>query len=180
MSARDKLYAYAGTPSVLPEHMLDAALDAYRAEVLAGIGQIYDGELLRHRGLIRVLRSHVLHDDFDAVKRALNEFAENDARAREKSSRPAADATPAALRAEDARDLTTLAPAIHADAQPCGDVIRLELAATRDQWTAWQKALAVDLHRTTNRGNGLVTSHADWRGLHVVIACQLAEGGEDR
>jgi hypothetical protein len=35
MSARDKLYAYAGTPSVLPESMLDAALDAYRAEVLA-------------------------------------------------------------------------------------------------------------------------------------------------
>lgn len=35
MSARDKLYAYAGTPSVLPENMLDEALDAYRAEVLA-------------------------------------------------------------------------------------------------------------------------------------------------
>jgi hypothetical protein len=35
MSARDKLYAYAGTPCVLPESMLDEALDAYRAEVLA-------------------------------------------------------------------------------------------------------------------------------------------------
>lgn len=35
MSARDKLYAYAGTPSVLPESMLDAALDAYRDEILA-------------------------------------------------------------------------------------------------------------------------------------------------
>ncbi|MFJ2568143.1 hypothetical protein ACIO02_35360 [Streptomyces sp. NPDC087568] len=35
MTARDKLYAYAGTPSVLPESMLDAALDAHRAEVLA-------------------------------------------------------------------------------------------------------------------------------------------------
>ncbi|MCU8589354.1 hypothetical protein [Streptomyces sp. A13(2022)] len=34
MSARDELYAYAGTPSVLPEHMLDAALDTYRAENL--------------------------------------------------------------------------------------------------------------------------------------------------
>lgn len=34
MSARDKLYAYAGTPSVLPESMLDAALNDYRAEVL--------------------------------------------------------------------------------------------------------------------------------------------------
>ncbi|MFJ8345087.1 hypothetical protein ACIQ9J_01665 [Streptomyces sp. NPDC094153] len=34
MSARDKLYAYAGTPSVLPESMLDEALDTYRAEVL--------------------------------------------------------------------------------------------------------------------------------------------------
>lgn len=38
MSARDKLYAYAGTPSVLPESMLDAALDAYRAEVLDEAG----------------------------------------------------------------------------------------------------------------------------------------------
>ncbi len=35
MSARDKLYAYAGTPSVLPESMLDEALDDYRAEVAA-------------------------------------------------------------------------------------------------------------------------------------------------
>lgn len=35
MSARDKLYAYAGTPSVLPESMLEAALDAYRDEILA-------------------------------------------------------------------------------------------------------------------------------------------------
>ena len=37
MSARDKLYAYAGTPSMLPESMLDEALDAYRAEVLAEV-----------------------------------------------------------------------------------------------------------------------------------------------
>ena len=37
MSARDKLHAYAGTPSVLPESMLDAALDAYRDEVLAEV-----------------------------------------------------------------------------------------------------------------------------------------------
>jgi hypothetical protein len=35
MTARDKLYAYAGTPCVLPESMLDEALDAYRTEVLA-------------------------------------------------------------------------------------------------------------------------------------------------
>lgn len=37
MTARDKLYAYAGTPSVLPECMLDEALDAYRTEVLAEV-----------------------------------------------------------------------------------------------------------------------------------------------
>lgn len=41
MSARDKLYAYAGTPCVLPESMLDETLDAYRAEVLAkAIGRL--------------------------------------------------------------------------------------------------------------------------------------------
>lgn len=69
-------------------------LAEHDAHVLAETGQIYDGELLRHRGLIRVLRSHVLHDDFAAVKRALDEFTENDARDREKSSRATADATP--------------------------------------------------------------------------------------
>ena len=46
MSARDKLYAYAGTPSVLPESMLDEALDAYRAEVVAE----RDVEILRWLG----------------------------------------------------------------------------------------------------------------------------------
>jgi hypothetical protein len=37
MTARDKLYAYAGTPSVLPESMLDETLDAYRTEVLTEV-----------------------------------------------------------------------------------------------------------------------------------------------
>lgn len=34
MSARDKLYAYAGTPSVLPESMLNEALDEHAAEAI--------------------------------------------------------------------------------------------------------------------------------------------------
>ncbi|MFJ5151417.1 hypothetical protein ACIQCF_07480 [Streptomyces sp. NPDC088353] len=46
MSARDKLYAYAGTPSVLPESMLDEALDTYRAEVVAE----RDAEIMRWLG----------------------------------------------------------------------------------------------------------------------------------
>jgi hypothetical protein len=46
MSARDKLYAYAGTPCVLPESMLDEALDAYRTEVVAA----RDAEIMRWLG----------------------------------------------------------------------------------------------------------------------------------
>lgn len=139
----------------------------------------YPGELQRLRALELALRvAAIRKDSLTEVRRILVDHAEYEMDQREKSSRPAADATPATLHAEDARDLTTVAPAIHAAAQPCGDVIRLKLTATRDQWTAWQKALTVDLRRTTNRGNGLVTSHADWRSVHVVIACQLSEGAQ--
>ena len=96
MSARDDILAGLrqtddGTVGDLtPEELIDA----YRAEVLAETGQTYHGELLRHRGLIQVLRSHILHDDFNAVKQALNEFTEHDARDREKNSRPEPDAAP--------------------------------------------------------------------------------------
>ncbi|NED73321.1 hypothetical protein G3I51_13410 [Streptomyces sp. SID9944] len=83
-------------------------------------------------------------------------------------AKPAAD--PHVLRAEDTADILTLAPAQHADAtyDPAFGTISLELTATREQWSAWQKALKVDLARTTNRG-ACTTSHATWRGIHVVI-----------
>jgi hypothetical protein len=87
-----------------------------------------------------------------------------------------ADGCPAALRAEDTADILTLADAQHADAtyNPPFQTIELELTATPDQWTAWQKVLMVDLARTTNRGS-CVTSHATWRGIHVVIRCWLVK-----
>lgn len=77
---------------------------------------------------------------------------------------------PADLRAEDVADILTLAPARNADAKfnLTFRTIELELTATREQWSAWQKALKVDLARTTNRGS-FVTSHAVRRGVHVVI-----------
>ncbi|MFI1734007.1 hypothetical protein ACH40E_33305 [Streptomyces acidicola] len=89
---------------------------------------------------------------------------------------------PATLRAEDTADIVTLAPAQHADASydPAFQTISLELTASREQWATWQKALTVDLARTTNRGR-LVTSHATWHGIHVVIRCWFVEpetGGE--
>lgn len=82
------------------------------------------------------------------------------------------------LRAEDAADITTLAPARSADAtyNAAFGSIELELTATSEQWVAWQKALHVDLARTTNRG-GCVTSHATWRGLHVVVRCWFVRPG---
>jgi hypothetical protein len=81
------------------------------------------------------------------------------------------------LRTEDARDILTLTEAQQADARynPAFQAIELDLAATREQWSRWQTALSVDLSRTTQRGAGLVTSHATWRGIHVVIRCWLAE-----
>jgi hypothetical protein len=83
-----------------------------------------------------------------------------------------------ALRAEDTADITTLAPAQHADAtyDPRFRTISLELTATQEQWAAWQKVLSVDLARTTNRGS-CATSHATWRGIHVVIRCWFSEAG---
>jgi hypothetical protein len=86
------------------------------------------------------------------------------------------ESEPAALRAEDTADILTLADAQSADAQynAVFQTIELELTATPDQWAAWQKLLMVDLARTTNRGS-CVTSHATWRGIHVVIRCWLVK-----
>jgi len=109
--------------------------------------------------------------DEDPIRYALTEQAE---------AASASPATPAQLRAEDVADLLTLAPAQHAtaDLDPTGDTILLEITATREQWSAWQTALKVDLARTTNRG-GFTTSHATWRGIHVVISrWHAAEDGD--
>lgn len=72
-----------------------AALDAYRAEVLAEDGQAYDGELAMLRGLVRTLRVVVRPDGVDVaeVRRLLHHHAADDAEAREKSSPTGADAT---------------------------------------------------------------------------------------
>lgn len=82
-----------------------------------------------------------------------------------------------AMRADLVTDLVGLAPARDVDASynPAFNSIGLELTATREQWSVWQKALKVDLGRTTNRG-GSVTSHATWRGIRVVICCWLVAG----
>jgi hypothetical protein len=82
----------------------------------------------------------------------------------------------ATMRSEDTADIVTLASAQHADARynPTFRTIELDLTATRDQWAEWMRALDVDLARTTNRGS-CVTSHATWRGIHVVIRCWLAK-----
>jgi hypothetical protein len=69
-------------------------------------------------------------------------------------------------------------PWAHAACAPHFQAIDLDLTATPEQWSAWQTVLSVDLRRTTQRGGGLVTSHATWRGIHVVIRCWLAEQPE--
>lgn len=80
----------------------------------------------------------------------------------------------------DIRDLAA-ARSLAAKYSPTFQTIHLDLTVTREQWSAWQKALKVDLARTTNRG-GSITSHATWRDTHVAIRCWLvrAETGGER
>lgn len=86
-----------GVAPAIAEQLLDEAL----AENSDAVTENYPGELVMFRGLVRVLRSAVLHDDFTEVKRLLVEHASDEGAAyeREKSSRPAADATPEKTRA---------------------------------------------------------------------------------
>ncbi|MGJ5895114.1 hypothetical protein ACSCBZ_24640 [Streptomyces niveiscabiei] len=83
---------------------------------------------------------------------------------------------PDVLRHLGAEGITNLAPARSAGVQydSTSHTIDLSLTATREQWRVWQRALDVDLARTTHRG-GFVTSHAQWRGTHVVIRCFFVE-----
>ena len=86
MSARDKLYAYAGTPSVLPKSMLDEALDDYRAEVAAETRRQDAARLLDERA------AHVSRAIFcDGITHAANRL---DQWAGEKATATAATATP--------------------------------------------------------------------------------------
>lgn len=70
MSARDRLERVCG-PQVPPE--LIAALDAYRAEVLAEDGQAYVGELAMLRGLVATLRAVATQGGLDEVRKLLDE-----------------------------------------------------------------------------------------------------------
>lgn len=69
----------------------------HRTAVLAEDGQAYDGELTMLRVLARTLRVAARHGDLPAMQQALIHHASDDAEAREKSSRPTADATPDTL-----------------------------------------------------------------------------------
>ncbi|MFJ8345117.1 hypothetical protein ACIQ9J_01820 [Streptomyces sp. NPDC094153] len=94
MSARSRIHAMFSVDAD-GERELDTRLDAYRAEVLAGDGQAYDGELAMLRGLVATLRAVAEHGDLSDVRKLLAEYQRDDAQARAegKSSQPA-DATP--------------------------------------------------------------------------------------
>lgn len=92
MTARDEIAAHFTSDTLANE-----LLDAHRAEVL---GQTFPGELEMLRGLVRVLRTAVRENDsLPEVRRLLWEHASDEtaayAEATEKSSRHAAEATPA-------------------------------------------------------------------------------------
>ena len=70
-----------------------AALDAYRAEVLAADGQAYNGELAMLRGLVATLNAVAEHGDLSDVRKLLGEHASDDAAAREEKA-SGADAAP--------------------------------------------------------------------------------------
>ncbi|MFI1702012.1 hypothetical protein ACH419_39530 [Streptomyces bobili] len=86
MSARERLQVMVrterGDMNVYSQPEVRAALDAHRAEVLAGDGQAYDGELAMLRGLVRTLRVVVREDNNVAeVRRLLHQHAADEAAA---------------------------------------------------------------------------------------------------
>lgn len=167
------LRAWAARLEMAPE-VPGQLLAAYRAEVLRE-------EATRLRRVEREM-PHGAHGTRMGVLKAALVLDEDADTAEEKTTATAAAVTPqptsVALRVEDARDLTTLAPARTAEIEISGTTIHLDLTATREQWAAWMTALSVDLARTTNRGSS-ATSHATWRGVHVAIRCYLIDTRKD-
>lgn len=107
MNARDRLRIMIrsdrGSMTVWSQPEIDDAFAAYdaehRAEVLAGDGQAYDGELAMLRGLVRTLRAVSRDDRADVaqreVRRLLYEHAADERDAYRRESNPApAEATP--------------------------------------------------------------------------------------
>lgn len=153
----------------------DALYDAIRAEVLRGAEASVRAVAAEKSGLADELMRRDLEEEAQVWHLAADVVARL-ARAEEKTTASAAAVTPQ----PDPAVLRDLAPRRHAVTtyDPESGSIHLELAATREQWAAWEKALAVDLARTTNRG-GTVTSHATWRGLHVAVRCHLTDSRKD-
>jgi hypothetical protein len=147
MSARDKLHAYAGTPSVLPESMLDAALDAYRDEVLAENGEAYPGELAMLRGLVATLRVVAQHGDLADVVKLLDEHQ------------------------RDEQDAYAEAPAVSdGPAGPTGRVARL-LDAIRTARGRWTTARAAQFYRDC----GIEPPGAQWSRTRTVARGDLRD-----
>lgn len=173
MSARDDLRRYANlmgdiwtSPKVTDERV-EQLYAAVRAEVLA------EAKTEVIAWLVKKAREGTPVEDLASKvdRGAIRLFFDSEHRA-EKASAPAPTATPAALTADDITTLTTLAPARNAVASGDATSVHLDLVATREEWTAWQTALAVDLSRTTSRGSS-VTSHGTWRGIHIAIRCYV-------
>jgi hypothetical protein len=66
-------------------------------------------------------------------------------------------------------------------AETIGDSVRLDIRlASKEAWSEWAKRLNYESHRTTHRGNGLLTSHGTWEGVHVAIRCVIARPAKGR
>ncbi|NUS78436.1 MAG: hypothetical protein HOV70_19865 [Streptomyces sp.] len=154
------------------QRMLSDAHAAGHAEALTTDGQAYDGELAMLRGLVRTLRVAVRPDevDVDEVRRLLHEHASDEAEAyaREKSSRPAADATPDKAAARERR-LTELLDTIrtHGGKWSSGSVQQIRRAAGGPVQRGTARR---DLIELTRRGH--LAQHGTGDGRYYTLRCQ--------
>lgn len=55
-----------------------------------------------------------------------------------------------------------------------GHDVRLHIRLASPQaWSEWADRLDHDINRTTHRGNGVISSHGTWDGVHIAIRCDI-------
>ncbi|MBQ1096294.1 hypothetical protein KBY55_09375 [Streptomyces sp. b94] len=150
---------------------------ALRTEAGAA-AEAYDGELKMFRFLVRVLRIAARNEDLAEVQRLLWQHADDEsaayAEAREKSSRPAADATPESAREQR---LTQLLDTIrtHRGEWRAGDVVVLRrLAGGPTQRSVARRDLAELHHR------GHLNQHGPTDSRFYTLKRKRTRGGDER
>lgn len=92
-----------------------------------------------------------------------------------RSNKPTPEYAAAVAAAERvALDLQSLGDPSWLGTEVTGDSVRIHLRVPSEEaWEVWAVRLDHDIHRTTRRGNGIVTSHGTWGGVHIAIRCDV-------